>query len=151
MNEDLKTLVTMIRHQALVSARLRELARHLEKRADLHDLSKYRFDEFEGFVQINQVARKYPYGSKEYMESIKDNNVVDLHFGRNRHHPEYHANEVNDMTLIDIIEMVCDWSGAAETYGTNTFRDSLGKQIKRFDLTSEQLYLIELIADFFNE
>ena len=141
----------MIRHQALVSARLRELARHLEKRADLHDLSKYRFDEFEGFVQINQVARKYPYGSKEYMESIKDNNVVDLHFGRNRHHPEYHANEVNDMTLIDIIEMVCDWSGAAETYGTNTFRDSLGKQIKRFDLTSEQLYLIELIADFFNE
>ena len=149
--DELTTLVTILNHRAQVAFRLRELARQLEERADLHDLSKFKPDEFAGFVQINQIARKYPYGSPEYMESIKGNDVVNLHFSRNSHHPEYHPGQVNDMGLIDFIEMVTDWLGATTTYGTGTFRDALNKQIERFHLTPEQLFLIDLIARYFSE
>lgn len=117
----------------------------------MHDLSKWRSDEFEGFVQINQVARQYPYGSPEYMKSIKDNHTVELHYIRNRHHPEYHANSIADMNLIDFVEMVCDWIGASATYGTIPFRDSLNKQTERYHLNLNELYLIDLIARFFGE
>lgn len=149
MTEELTTLITMVNHRAQVSVLLKEIARQLERRADLHDLSKFGADEFKGFVQISSIAREYSYGCKEYMEHIKDNNVIDLHFSRNRHHPEYHTNEIEDMTFIDFIEMVCDWLGATAVYSTGPFEQALEKQIERFSLTSEQLYLINLIASSF--
>lgn len=149
--EETKTLITFLRHQGEVSARLRELARQLEKRADLHDLSKFKEDEFEGFVEINRVARKYPYGSPEYKASIDGNQAVQLHFTRNSHHPEYHANGIDDMDFIDFVEMAIDWLGATATYGTGTFENALQKQIERFQLNAEQLYLIRFIARCFGE
>jgi hypothetical protein len=151
MNEETKTLVTMLNHQGQVKARLGTLAHELEKRADLHDLSKFKPDEFEGFVEINQVARKYPFGSPEYNASILGNNTVELHFSRNRHHPEYHSNGIRDMNLIDFIEMVIDWLAATATYGTGTFEDALQKQVQRFDLQPNEIYLILLIARWFEE
>lgn len=151
ISEETNTLIIMLNHQGQVRARLRTLARELEKRADLHDLSKFREDEFPGFVQINKVARQHPYGSPEYKASIEGNNTVALHFSRNRHHPEWHANEVEDMNLVDIIEMTIDWLAATATYGTNTFEQALQKQIERFNLQDDELYLIRLIARWFGE
>lgn len=151
MNEETKTLITMLNHQGQVRARLRALARELEKRADLHDLSKFRADEFEGFVEINQIARKHPFGSPEYKASIEGNKTVDLHFSRNRHHPEYHANGISDMNFIDFVELVVDWLGATATYGTGTFEEALQKQVARFHLKPDQVKLIRLIADWFGE
>jgi hypothetical protein len=151
LGEETKTLITMLNHQGQVRSRLRALARELEKRADLHDLSKFKADEFEGFVEINQIARKYPFGSPEYKASISGNQTVDLHFSRNRHHPEYHANGIRDMNFIDFVEMVVDWLGATATYGTGTFEDALKKQIERFDLQPDELHLIRLIARWFGE
>lgn len=151
ISEELTTLITFLRHQGEVSARLRELARQLEKRADLHDLSKFKEDEFEGFVEINRIARKYPYGSPEYKASIDGNDAVQLHFTRNRHHPEYHANGIDDMNFIDFVEMVIDWLGATATYGTGTFEEALLKQVDRFKLEEKQIHLIVLIARWFGE
>lgn len=151
MNEETKTLITMLNHQGQVRARLRALARELEKRADLHDLSKFKADEFEGFVEINHIARKHPFGSPEYKASISGNKTVDLHFSRNRHHPEYHANGIADMNFIDFVELVVDWLGATATYGTGTFEDVLKKQIERFNLNDNELHLIRLIARWFGE
>ena len=149
MNEETKTLITMLNHQGQVRARLRALARELEKRADLHDLSKFRPDEFEGFVEINRIAREHPFGSPEYKDSISGNKTVELHFSRNRHHPEYHANGIGDLNFIDFVEMVVDWLGATATYGTGTFEDALQKQIERFDLQPDELFLIRLISGWF--
>jgi hypothetical protein len=150
-NEEIKTLVTMLSHQAQVKARLSALARELEKRADLHDLSNFKADEFEGFVEINQIARKYPFGSPEYKASISDNKTIELHFSRNRHHPEFFANGISDMNFVDFVEMVIDWLGASAVYGTGAFEDALQKQIERFDLQPDEINLIRLIVRWFGE
>lgn len=151
LGEETTTLITMLNHQGQVRARLRALARELEKRADLHDLSKWKSDEFPGFVEINRIAREYPFGSPEYKASMTGNKTTELHFSRNRHHPEYHANGIADMNFIDFVEMICDWLGATATYGTGTFEDALQKQIERFNLQPDELYLIRLIARWFGE
>lgn len=146
MDEAVKTLVTILKHQGLVRAHMGKLAQNLGNHALGHDLSKLGLDEFGGFVAVNRTAREHPYSSEEYKASLKGNAVIDLHFSRNRHHPEFHENGVADMGLLDIIEMVCDWKAASETYGMTSFQDAMQTQVKRFGLTAEQLYLIGLIA-----
>ena len=34
----------------------------------------------------------------------------------NRHHPDFHA-DPNDMTDVDLIEMVCDWTAMSQEFG----------------------------------
>jgi len=147
MSEEAKTAITIAKHILFVRTYLDRLANTLVMRGLLHDASKTNDDEFDGFVKIGKISRTYPYGSDEYKQSMRDNkDVIDLHYSRNPHHPEHHKNGVADMSLIDIIEMVCDWKAASEVYGKTSFEDSLKISIERFGLTSEQEYLVKLIA-----
>lgn len=145
-SEETKTLVTMLRHVGIVRRNIKRISEGLERRAEVHDISKLSLEEFSGFVEVNQIARKYPFGSKEYKESLKDNDVINLHFSRNSHHPEFYPNGISDMSLLDIIEMVCDWKAASETYGRTSFFDALVIQAERFKLDEKQMWLIALIA-----
>lgn len=150
LTEETKTLITILRHQGFVRKYLRKLASALENRATIHDLSKFSQDEFGGFVDIQRIARTTKYNSEQYRESI-DTDPVKLHFSRNPHHPEHYSNGIDDMSLLDIIEMVIDWQSAAETYGQSSFEESLPEQVKRFKLRPEHLYLIKLIAEELKE
>jgi hypothetical protein len=149
MNEEIKTLATIIRHQKKVSFLLRELAREFERRADLHDESKLQFDELEGFIEVNRIARQYAFGSPEYNESLKNNKAIELHFSRNSHHPEYHIDGIEDMDFIDFTEMVIDWIAANKTYNTTTWEDAMIQQQKRFAILPWRLALIETIVKWF--
>jgi len=146
LTEETKTTITIIRHINLVQRFMNRIAQALEKRALIHDQSKFSEDEFGGFVQINRIAREHKYGSPEYKESLKQVDAVEKHYSRNSHHPEYHPGGVGDMSLFDIIEMVCDWKAAAETYSQSTLEESLPIQVERFKLTPEQVYLVKLIV-----
>lgn len=146
LTEETKTLLTILRHQTLVRKYLLQLARSLEARALVHDLSKLQLDEFAGFVEIQQIARQHRIDSPEYRASI-NNDVVRLHLSRNSHHPEYHAAGLCDMGLLDLIEMVIDWKAASETYGKSSLTESLPIQRERFKMTDEQYYFIQLIAE----
>ncbi len=42
--------------------------------------------------------------------------AIDHHMMTNRHHPEFHA-DPNDMTEVDLIEMVCDWTAMSQEFG----------------------------------
>ena len=123
------------------------------ERAAKHDLSKFEEDEFGGFVKINQVAREHPYGSEEYKNSLrganKESGCIALHNARNDHHPEHYA-DPKDMGFLQIIEMVVDWYSASKTYGqSNSFKNSLEIQRKRFDrFSEEQWWLIEQVAAY---
>lgn len=149
ITDETKTLATIIRHRAQVSFLLRELAREFERRADLHDVSKFQLDELEGFVEVNRIAREHAFGSEEYNNSLKDNQAIALHFSRNPHHPEYHAGGINDMSFIDFIEMVVDWIAANKTYGTTKWEAVITEQKRRFNLVYPQLFLINFIAEWF--
>lgn len=151
MNEETRVLITLIRHQRSVSHLLRELARELDRRAELHDLSVLELDEFEGRVNIQNIARTYPYDSPEYRESLKRETSLQLHYQRNPHHPEHYPGGIGDMDLIDFIEAVCDWLGASRTYKNTSFRDGLTEQVKRFNLQPNHLFLVDLIGRWFKE
>ena len=146
LNEETKTLLTILRHQTLVRRYLLELAHRLEQRALIHDLSKLQLDEFTGFVEIQRVAREHRLDSPEYKASIQSD-VVNLHLSRNSHHPEFHHGGIKDMPLLDLIEMVIDWRAASETYGRTTMAESLPMQKERFKMTDEQYRLIQLITE----
>lgn len=147
LSEELKTFATITRHVALVRKNLQGISQELDRRGLIHDLSKVQLDELGGFINFNRAAREHPYGSEEYKRSmVEHGGVIDLHFSRNSHHPEHHPNGVADMGLFDIIEMVCDWKAASETYGQTSFEEALAIQVDRFGLTSEQVYVINLIA-----
>jgi len=150
LSEETETLITILRHVRVVQEYISRFAGVLSDRALTHDLSKLDLDEFDGFVEINRIARTFPYGSQEYKDSIGRNKTVSLHWSRNSHHPEYHPNGVNDMNLFDWIEMICDWKAASVTYGQASFDDSLKIQIARFKLSPEQIYLVKLIAEIIN-
>lgn len=147
MSDEVATLRTIVAHRAFVSSYLNRFADAMNVRALEHDLSKLLVEEFDGFVSINKIAREHPYGSEEYRAALKDNAVIDLHFFRNRHHPEFHDAQVAGMGLLDIIEMVCDWKAAGEVYGMTSFRDALQIQVERFGLTERQVWLINMIAE----
>ena len=143
------TLLTMIRHRAVIQDNLKGIAQMLERRGDLHDLSKFSDEEFPGFRNINHAARGNKYGSPEYKKALEtiggEGGAFEHHVERNRHHPEHFLNQT-EMSFIDIIEMVCDWHAASVVYGNNTLRESLEKHHKRFNLSLEQWWLINQVV-----
>lgn len=100
VSSETKTLVTILRHKTLVKIYLEKVAQMLLERANSHDLSKLSDDELEGFIEINQIAREHPYGSPEYMSSIKNNNAVSIHYSRNSHHLNLIIEMIEDRPLI---------------------------------------------------
>lgn len=146
VNEEIKAILEIEHHRALVQVNLLQIADALRERAMLHDISKYNFDEFQSIVKIKTIARQFPYGSPEYEQGIKDNQEgLDKHLKRNRHHPEYHPNGVSDMGLIDLIEMICDWKAANRVRDDMRWNEATEVHIKRFNLTPQQIWLINLI------
>ena len=150
MTDELKALLTIMRHRETVAEFLHNLSDYFRARAREHDQSKLMFDEFEGFARINRVARNHAYGTKEYEESMasekEPGGAIHLHFSRNAHHPEFHDSP-KDMGLLDLMELVIDWKAATLTYGTNTLAESMPVQRKRFDFDPWQWRVIdEMVA-----
>lgn len=146
-----KCLATLVSHVRFLRAGLLKVRQELETRSVVHDLSKLSMDEFDGFSEINATAREHPHGSAKYKASMvaakKPGGCIDRHFSRNSHHPEFH--EFADiMGWLDIVEMVCDWNAAAQSYGTNTLREALPRFREQHGFSREQWWLIEQVIDF---
>ena len=41
---------------------------------------------------------------------------IDHHYSVSRHHPQYFADSIDGMNLIDLIEMLVDWKAAGERH-----------------------------------
>jgi len=160
----IQLLRTYLVHCRYVRRGLAKVATELTERAERHDDSKLFADEFAGFSRINKAARQHPYGSEEYRAGLRQEKpTIDLHYTRNSHHPEHHGHEMDsavtlnvrvaaqDMSWLDIVEMVCDWRGAYLGYGSQgTWEENVGRQRYRYVnyFTKEQWWLIEQVARF---
>lgn len=147
LSTEIKTLVNILKHQTEVSYLLRELARELQRRADIHDLSKFELDEFEGFHQldVNRQHQREEYGSKKYESGVKIE-AVQLHFSRNSHHIEHYSNGLDGMSFADVIEMLCDWEVARRTRDIETDMNKTWEtRQKRFNLTDQQINFLRTI------
>jgi Family of unknown function (DUF5662) len=101
------------------------LARGSDRSAELlarardHDASKFGPEERVPYVWLTEYHRCRRSGEPfAYPGGVADEvkRAVRHHVTTNRHHPEFHA-DPNDMTDVDLIEMVCDWTAMAQEFG----------------------------------
>jgi len=131
------------RHIADVRHELEGFAGDLYCRGLKHDLSKLNSQvEKDLFDEMTPILKTLEYGSDEYKASLaKLKPALDNHYAVNSHHPEHYPNGVDDMNLLDLVEMWCDWKAAVKRTASGDIAKSLEINRKRFGL-SDQLYNI---------
>lgn len=106
--------VETIKHIEKVRHYIRIFTDALTTRGIKHDASKLEEPELEVFTEVTPKLAQLTYGSDEYNESLKELQVaLSHHYASNRHHPEHFSKGIEDMTLVDILEMLCDWKAAS--------------------------------------
>lgn len=100
-----------------------------------HDASKLESPEVEVFAEYTPKLSSTPFGSEEYYSNLENmKTALDHHYASNRHHPEHFVNGINDMTLVDILEMFCDWKAS-------TLRHNDGNLLKSIETNAERFHM----------
>ncbi len=131
----------LVDHKQRVAGYMQSIANDLFRRAAIHDNSKFGPEEFEAYDEAFPELQKYAYGSPELKavyQKIKP--ALKHHFEANDHHPEHFEQGVNEMSLVQVIEMVCDWLAASERSQTD-FKQGLQINRERFHI-DDQLFEI---------
>lgn len=124
----------------------------LRIRAQDHDRSKLEEPELAYFDEYTPKLATLEFGSEEYKQSLKElRPALEHHFAENDHHPEHFENGVRGMSLMALIEMLCDWRAASERVKqrtdnpdkVKTFESGLEWNKERFEI-SDDLYEILL-------
>ena len=126
------------KHIHRVTYLLLRIQTEISKRIITHDRSKLKEPELSFFDKYTPFLRTTTYGSNEhskFLEKLKP--ALDLHYAIHRHHPQFHKNGIDDMNLVDIIEMVCDWKAASERHNDGDPIESLKISKKRFGISPQ--------------
>lgn len=140
------------KHIKQVQHFLTKAVRDLLHRSEVHDASKLEEPELSVFNEYTPKLAGSTYGSDEYKEFLKGMNTgLEHHYFNNRHHPEYwcfdgvtfydghlaNGNAIQDMSLLDILEMLCDWKAATMRHNDGDIRKSIEINQKRFGYSDE--------------
>jgi len=102
-------------HIEKVRALMIRAAHALLVRAHVHDRSKLESPEVEVFNEFSPKLAEVEYGSAEYEACRKGmGEALEHHYAHNSHHPEGHEAGIAGMSLLDLLEMLCDWKAASE-------------------------------------
>ena len=135
-------------HIRQVAVRLHRMARKLLDRADRHDQSKLASPEVELFTEYTPKLAAVTFGSPEYEAMRKSMGpALGHHYANNRHHPEHHKNGVEDMTLLDVLEMLCDWDASSKRHHDGNIRRSIEKNADRFGIVPQLRRILENSVD----
>lgn len=127
------------KHIEKVRHYIRLLTDRLTSRGVNHDKLKLESPEVEIFAEYTPLLAKTTYGSDEYKDALAGMKpALDHHYANSRHHPEHFVNGINDMNLVDIVEMLCDWKAASERQMNGNLLHSIEMNAKRFEY-GEQL------------
>lgn len=136
------------KHISRIRNLLNKCSCELLKRGELHDQSKLQTPEVECFTEYTPKLAASTYGSDEYNGFLKKMKpALEHHYANNRHHPEHFKNGVDDMNLIDIVEMLCDWKAASERHNDGNIRKSIEINANRFGLSPQLVKILENTAD----
>lgn len=141
--------MAQIETEEYIKGHISRVRRHIDtfiqlliRRAENHDKSKLEEPELSWWKEMDKEPR-YPYGSEEYKQKIKRwNKVFKHHYQYNRHHPEHYEYGVSEMTLIDIVEMMCDWLGYKDTTTVTEALKVCDEQMARYDISEELRQII---------
>lgn len=135
------------RHIERVRNLLNLVVADLLRRGEEHDQSKLESPEVEMFTEFTPKLAASTYGSPEYEGFRKAMGpALDHHYANNSHHPEHHKNGVDDMTLLDIIEMLMDWKAASERHNNGNILKSIEVNADRFKLSPQLVRILENTA-----
>jgi len=127
-----------LNHKYKVRGFLKTLNKDIVSRSHNHDISKLDEPEKSVFDEYTPKLAGSTYGSEEYKEFLKEMKVaLDHHYLKNRHHPEHFQNGINDMTLIDLCEMLADWKAATLRHNNGDIFKSLELNQERFGYSDE--------------
>lgn len=109
--------VDVLRHKIFVAEHIVTVCKILLERAIEHDNSKLAEPEKSCFDKWEPRENGVKFGSPEYNAVLGDiSQCLDMHYEENKHHPEHYPGGVNDMTIVDITEMLCDWLAASRDH-----------------------------------
>ena len=122
--------------------RVRKLVRRfrhlLNVRSINHDDSKMSSPEKETFDRVTPKLKSLTYGSAEYRKTLAEmKTALEHHYANNRHHPEHFENGIDEMTLVDVVEMLCDWKAASERHDDGDIMKSIEINQERFNLSDQ--------------
>jgi hypothetical protein len=154
-----KFLKGLLVHKWLVMWYMAGFCRKLLWRALTHDLSKLSRKEMPSFIALasSEALRRVSYKSDEYKAILERHRpIIEVHYKRNSHHPDYYCDGILEMDLFDIIEMICDWRAAgrrtkggnlAESFKVNRGRYNippvLYQLLRRTFLTDSELMIYD--------
>lgn len=144
--------VETIKHIEMVRKYLRVITDALVTRGIKHDATKLEAPEVEVFAEYTPRLAVSTYGSDEYNNSLKEMSVaLKHHYAANRHHPEHFSKGIDDMTLVDIVEMLCDWKAASLRQNDGNLLKSIEINAQRFGYDDQLKRIFINTARLFDE
>lgn len=131
-------------HIARVQQLLDACIDNLDRRALRHDKSKLESPEKEAFDVLTPQLKGLTYGSEEYRAYLRQMKpALQHHYANNSHHPEhYPENGVAGMSLLDVLEMLCDWKAAGERHADGNVGYSITHNTERFKLDPQLVSIL---------
>lgn len=126
------------KHIEAVRKYIRFMIDKIDMRGVKHDASKLESPEVEVFAEYTPKLNSTKFGSDEYYKNLElMKPALDHHYASNRHHPEHFVNGINDMTLVDILEMFCDWKASTLRHNDGNLLKSIETNAERFNMEGQ--------------
>ena len=154
-NESLETKATnynTMRHIEAVRNLIDNVISELLIRGRQHDQTKMQSPEVELFMEFTPKLKSSTYGSPEYTEFLKDMKpALEHHYATYRHHPEHNPNGINDMNLVDLIEMFCDWMASSRRHNDGNLLKSIEINRTRFQMSDQLVNIFKNTATYLEQ
>ncbi len=122
--------------QGLLALCVSEVTRRLLR----HDASKLKEPEAIAFEAMTPLLHGSTYGAADYEQNRKSKILEPAlrhHYQNNSHHPEFHTRGIADMSLFDILEMICDWYASSRRHANGDIWKSIRLNQERFGYSDE--------------
>lgn len=147
---DYDSTADTLQHSRRVAELVAPLAAALVQRGIQHDRSKTEPPEVGVFNEYTPKLKHSTYGSDEYKSFLVGmGEGLAHHYACNRHHPEHFVRGVENMTLVDLLEMLADWKAATERHADGDLARSLQIQKDRFGIGDQLLQVLANTAGFY--
>lgn len=135
-------------HISKVQAHMMDAVDNLQVRYLTHDMTKYSEIESKIYAKVVPLFKGKTYGTPEH-KAVGDmlGPAWEHHLRHNDHHPQHHINGINDMSLMSIIEMICDWKAAGSRDPNQDFRKSFSLNCEKYGADAQLTNIIMNTAE----
>lgn len=105
--------IANVRHYMMLSIE------NLQERLLCHDDSKLVDPERSAYEGLDEKLAGIEFGSIQYQLAIRGHlgDALAHHYDNNSHHPEHYPDGITDMSLFDLLEMLCDLRAVCDEKG----------------------------------